>query len=230
MLNLRKAAQQLSLEIALVSFAVAAGTHARAQSYLGVLGGVAAISGDARSTLDASSSAFSSYDPANGGALEVLAGKHLSDYFTVQANYIWNANDMTVASGTFTATTQRGYQELRSSSQQSVLGNVLVYFRNRDSRLRPYLSVGTGLVHFSSAQQRLDLSVGGPVLPTRNFSSNFIALNVPVGIDVALGHRWAFRYTFSETISRNPIDDQLSPSGRHAFKNFLNLFGFVKSF
>ena len=57
-----------------------------------------------------------------------------------------------------------------------------------------------------------------------------IALNVPVGIDAALGRGWAFRYTFSETISGNPIDDHLSPSGRHSFKNFLNLFGFIKRF
>jgi hypothetical protein len=149
---------------------------------------------------------------------------------TVQANYIWNANDMTVTGGTFVGGIQQGYQERRSSSQQSVLGNILVYFRNRHSRLRPYLSVGTGLVHFSSAQERLDQNFGGPMLPPHGFDSNMIALNVPVGIDAALGHGWAFRYSFSETISRNPIDDHLSPSGRHSFKTFLNLFGFTKRF
>ena len=206
------------------------GISARAQIYVGALGGVASISRDARSTLNSVSSAFSSYNPRNGGALELLAGKHLSDYFTIQANYIWNANDMTVVSGAFTGGTQQGYQEVRSSSQQSVLGNILVYFRNRNSRLRPYLSVGTGLVHFSSTQQRIDVSVGAPVLPPRSFTSNMIGLNVPVGIDAALGRGWAFRYTFSETISKNPIDDHLSPSGQHAFKNFLNMFGFIKSF
>jgi len=230
MLTSRKAAQQNRLRIALVFAVASCGMSARAQIYVGALGGVASISGDARSTLSSVSSAFSSYNPRNGGALALLAGKHLSDYFTVQGNYIWNANDMTVAGGTFTGGTQQGYQEVRSSSQQSVLANVLVYFRGRDRRLRPYLSVGTGLVHFSSTQQQLDLSVGGPVLPPRSFSSNMIALNVPVGIDVALEHGWAFRYTFSETIGRSPIDDHLSPSGQHAFKTFLNLFGFIKSF
>ena len=229
MLTSRRTAQQNTLILAFF-FIAACGTSARAQIYVGVLGGIASISGDARSNLNSASSAFSSYDPRNGGAFELLAGKHLSDYFTVQGNYIWNANDMTVTGGTFIGGTQQGYQELRSSSQQSVLGNILVYFRNRDSRLRPYLSVGTGLVHFSSTQQSLDQVFGEPVLPSHSFSSNMIALNVPVGMDVTLGHGWAFRYTFSETISRNPIDDQLSPSGRHTFKNFLNLFGFTKRF
>src|SRR5215469_8812514 len=229
MLTSRKAAQQNRLRIALV-FVVASCASAWAQIYVGALGGVASISGDARSTLSSVSSAFSSYNPKNGGALELLAGKHLSDYFTVQANYIWNANDMTVAGGTSTGGTQQGYQEVRSSSQQSVLGNVLVYFRNRDRRLRPYLSVGTGLVHFSSTQQHVDLSVGEPLLPPRSFSSNMIALNVPVRIDIAVCHGYALRYTFSETITSKPIVNDLSPSSQHAFKNYLNLFGFIRSF
>lgn len=226
----KKAAQPLTPKVALVFFLLFCGIEAQAQTYVGVLGGVASISGDAGSTLTSGSSAFSSYNPRNGGALELLAGKHLSDYFAVQASYIWNANDMTVTGGTFFGGMQQGFQQVRNSSQQSLLGNMLVYFRNRDSRLRPYLSVGTGVVHFSSTQQHLNQSFGGPALPASSFSSNVIGLNVPVGIDVALGRGWAFRYTFSETISKNPIDDHLSPSGQHAFKNFLNLFGFIKRF
>lgn len=230
MFTSRKTAQQNTLKISLAFLIAFCGISARAQIYIGVMGGVASISGDASSRLNSASSAFSSYDPRNGGALELLAGRHLSDYWTVQATYIWNANDMTVTGATFTGGIQQGYQERRSSSQQSILGNILVYFRNRDSRLRPYLSVGTGLVHLSSAQDSLDQAFGDPVLPPHKFSSNMIALNVPVGMDVAVGHGWAFRYSFSETISRNPIDDHLSPSGRHTFKNFLNLFGFTKRF
>jgi Outer membrane protein beta-barrel domain len=230
MFSAKRTVQQNTLQIALAFFLAGCRTAARAQLYAGVLGGVASISGDARSMLSSGSSAFSSYDPKNGGAIEVLAGKHLSNYFTVQANYIWNANNMTVSGGTFIGGTQQAYQEYRSSYQLSVLGNVLVYFRNRDSRLRPYLSVGTGLLHFSSTQQRVDQALGGPVLPPHNFDSKMIALNVPVGIDVALGRGWALRYTFSENISGNPIDDHLSPSGQHSFKTFLNLFGFSKRF
>lgn len=203
---------------------------AQGQLYVGVLGGVSALSVDARSSFSSGSSAFSSYDPKNGGTFELLGGKHLSDYFTIQGSYIWNVNTLHVGAGSFLNTGQVGYQQTRGSSQSSFIAGVLVYFRNRDSRLRPYLSVGTGLVHFSSSEEHLDEAVGDPVLPPRNFSANTIALHVPVGMDVKLGKGWAFRYTFSETISKNPIDDRLSPSPQHAFKNFLNLFGFIKQF
>ena len=205
-------------------------TPVQGQVYVGVLGGVSALSGDARSTFSSSSSAFSSYDPKNGGTFELLAGKHLSDYFTIQGSYIWNANTLHVSAGSFVNAEQMGYQQTRDSSQQTLIAAVLVYFRKRDSRLRPYLSVGTGLVHFSSSEMHLDASVGEPVLPLRNFSANTIGLHVPVGIDVNIGKGWAFRYTFSETISKNPIDDRLSPSPQHPLKNFLNLFGFIKRF
>jgi hypothetical protein len=56
------------------------------------------------------------------------------------------------------------------------------------------------------------------------------ALHIPVGMDVKVRGGWAFRYTFSETVSKNPIDNQLSPSGQHSFKNFQNLFGLIKRF
>jgi len=203
---------------------------ALAQLYGGVLGGVSTLSGDARSLLNPGSTAFSSYDPRNGGAVAVLVGKHFSDYFSAQASYVWNSNELTLAAANFNNGMQQGYQEERSSSQQSLIGDVLVYFRGRDSRLRPYLSVGTGFVHFASSEERLQQVLGAPVLPPQRFSSNAIVLNVPVGMDVKLGKSWAFRYTFSETISQNPISDRLSPPGQHTFKNFQNLFGFIRRF
>jgi hypothetical protein len=200
------------------------------QLYAGALGGVATLSGDARSLLSSNSTAFSSYDPKNGGAVEVLVGKHFSDYFAVQGNFIWNGNRLTLTSAAFNNGAQQGYQETRRSSHQSVIGDLLVYFRNRDSRLRPYLSIGTGLVHFASSQERIDQALGTPALPPQRFSANMIALHVPVGIDVRLKKGWAFRYTFSETLSHNPISDRLSPAGQHRLMNFQNLFGFVKRF
>ncbi len=136
---------------------------AQAQFYAGVLGGVSTLSGDARSLLRPGSTAFSSYEPKNGGAVEVLVGRHFSDYFTVQADYIWNGNGLTLTSAAFNNGTQAGYQETRRSSQQSVLADVLVYFRKRNSRLRPYLSVGTGFVHFASSQERIEQILGTPI-------------------------------------------------------------------
>jgi hypothetical protein len=225
-----KAMQRSVLRIAVVVFVGCYwAAMAQPQFYAGVLGGVATLSGDARSLLSAGSTTFSSYDPKNGGAVEVLVGRHFSDYFTMQANYIWNGNTLTLTAGAFNGT-QKGYQETRGSSQQSAIADLLVYFRRRDSRLRPYLSIGTGLVHFASSQERIEQVVGTPNLPPQRFSSNMIALNVPVGMDVNLGKGWAFRYTFSETLSKNPVSDRLSPPGQHSLKNFQNLFGFIKRF
>ena len=203
---------------------------AHAQLYVGVLGGVSTLSGDARSLVTSGSIAFSSYNPANGGALGLLAGRHFSDYFSAQASYIWNENGLSLASANSGNVTQEGYQETRTSSQQTVIGNLLVYFRARDGRLRPYLSVGSGFMHFASTQENVQQVLGTPALPQRHFSSNLVVLNVPVGMDVNLGKGWVFRYTFSETISGNPVSDRLSPTGQHSFKNFQNLFGFIRRF
>jgi len=203
---------------------------ALAQLHAGALGGVATLSGDARSLLSPNSTALSSYDPKNGSVVEVLVGRHFSDYFAAQGNYIWNGNRLTLTSAAFSNGTQEGYQETRCSSQQSLIGDLLVYFRNRDSRLRPYLSVGTGFAHFASFQEQIKQLLGTSHLPPKRFSANMIALHVPVGIDVKLGRGWAFRYTFSETLSKNPISDRLSPTGQHRLMNFQNLCGFVKQF
>ena len=222
--------QPRMLRIAVLVFFGGCCATAHGQFYAGVLGGVSTLSGDARSVLSPGSNAFSSYDSKSGATLELLAGRHFSEYFTVQASYIWNPNELTLTSATFNNGTQQGYQESRTSSQQSVISDFLVYFRNRDSRLRPYLSVGTGLVHFASSRERLDQVLGTPVLPPQRFASNMIALHVPVGMDVNLGKGWAFRYTFSETLTKNPVSDRLSPPGQHNLKNFQNLFGFVRRF
>ncbi len=200
-----------------------------AQFYAGVMGGVATLSGDSRSMIGSTSS-FSSYDPKNGPAVEVLLGRHLSNYFTVQGEYIWNSNTLNFTSDVMSGSGQQAYQETRSSSQQSVIGDLLIYFRKRDSRLRPFLSVGTGIVHLSSSQQQINQLIGAPVLPPQHFSSNMAALHVPVGLDVKLTKGWAFRYSFSETLSSNPISAKLSPPGRHRLQNFQNLFGIIKQF
>jgi hypothetical protein len=219
-----------NLMIAMVLFLVCnCAVTLEAQVYAGLLGGVATLSGDSRSLLGSSSS-FSSYDPKNGPALEVLLGKHLSDYFTVQGEYIWNSNTLILTSAVLSNGAQHGYEERRSSSQQSVIGDLLIYFRKRGSRLRPFLSVGGGLVHLTSSQQQIDQLIGAPVLPPRQFSSNKIAFHVPVGMDVNLTKGWSFRYTFSETLTTNPISDRLNPPAMHNLQNFQNLFGIIKQF
>lgn len=216
--------------LAIVVLSCYAPALARAQLYGGILGGVASLSGDARSAISSGSTSFWSYDPKNGGDLSLLFGKHFSDYFSAQGSYTWNENELSLSAGSSGTGAEQAYQETRRSSQQTVLGNLLVYFRARKSRLRPYLSVGTGIVHFSSTEESIQQALGAPILLPHHFSANRVVLNVPVGMDVDLGKRWAFRYTFSETISGNPISDRLSPPGQHSFKNFQNLFGFIRQF
>src|SRR6266571_3848256 len=203
---------------------------AQSEFYAGLQAGVSTLSGDAASVLTASAANFSSYNPVNGIALSAIFGRNISEYVSLQADYIYNRNRLTLASGAFSNGTLNSYQEVRGSSQQSVIGDVLVYFRQRQSRLRPYLSVGTGVVHFSSFQQRVNLVAGSPSLPPQNFSSNLVALHVPVGMDVKLRGGWMFRYSFSETLTKNPISDHLSPPGPHSLKNFQNLFGIIRRF
>src|SRR5215472_3035159 len=177
--------------IALLSWNAPALAHA--QLYAGILGGVSSLSGDARLIVSSDSTTFSSYDPKNGGDVSVLFGKHLSDYFSAQVSYSWNENELSLNAASSGGGLQQAYQQTRSSSQRSGLGNVLVYFRQRKSRLRPYLSVGTGFMHFASKQESLQDVLGSPALPPQQFSASVIVLNVPVGIDVNMGKGWAFR-------------------------------------
>jgi hypothetical protein len=60
--------------------------------------------------------------------------------------------------------------------------------------------------------------------------STRVVLRVAVGIDLALGDRWSVRYSFSETISGNPISARLTPPGERNLANFQNLFGVVRRF
>src|SRR5215469_3272389 len=183
-LSRRRRHQRAMQVFAIVLLSWNAPALAHAQLYAGILGGVSSLSGDARSIVSSDSIAFSSYDPKNGEDVSVLFGKHFSDYFSAQVSYTWNENDVSLAAGSSGNGVQQAYQQTRSSSQQSLLGNVLVYFRQRQSRLRPYLSAGTGFMHFASRQESLQQVLGAPTLPAQRFSANVIVLNVPVGMDV----------------------------------------------
>ncbi len=201
---------------------------AQAVPFVGIQGGVATLSSDARAVLTPQGLNTSVYTPANGPAINLFGGAHLTDYLSVQGSYIWNSNDLTLSSSS--PISNIFYQQSRTSSQAAFIVDFLVYFRRLNSRLRPYLAVGTGIDHFASRQEQLKASGGTPVLPPVRFSSTHAVLHVPVGIDVALTHRVAFRYSFSETIRHNDIGGQLSPPGNRSLANFQNLFGIVFRF
>jgi hypothetical protein len=197
-------------------------------AYLGALGGIATLSADAGSQSVPNRLDLSSYSPSNGGAFDLFAGAHVYNYFSLQADFIanWNGlqlNSSSSSSGAF-------YQEKRSSTQQAGIVSLLVHFRRRNSRVRPYLAIGTGIAHLSSRHERL-LAVGGtPSLPPAEFSWTGAVLRSHVGIDLRLARKLAFRYSFSETIGHNEISKNLAPPAPRGLKNFQNLFGIVIAF
>jgi outer membrane protein W len=197
--------------------------------FAGALYGVSALSADARSVTTDSAAAVSLYDPKNGPALNVFAGIHIAQYFSVQANWMWNSNDLTLTSSFTTPQTGAFYEQHRESRQHAVVLDGLIYFRRMDSAIRPYLGTGLSLVHFSS-DQTVTSAAQGVTTPAGKIASTRIGLRSHVGIDFKLSRLLSFRYSFSETISGNPISPSLTPPGRRALMNFQNLFGFVGRF
>lgn len=196
--------------------------------FVGAVTGVSALSADARSEITTDGADVSLYKPENGPALNILLGMHVREYVTVQANYIWNRNDLLLASVRSTDRGQSFYEQPRTSSQHAIVGDLLVYFRERRSVVRPYLSLGVGVV-------RLETLVDGPargrnnVPPAETLRANRATLRVAVGLDLRLGRGWSARYSFSENVSGNPISAQLSPPGQRSLANFQNLFGVVRA-
>lgn len=217
----------------LIAFAVwiAAAEHVEAQDahriYAGALFGVSTLSGDARSATTGSSADASMYKPENGVALNLFAGAHVARFVSLQTNYVFNRNDVTL----FASSTLPGafYEQPRESAQHAFVADLLLYFRNRQSGIRPYLGTGLAVVRFRSPAVTGGL-IHGIAPPAGDIESTKMALRSHVGIDFRLGRRWSFRYSFSETISANPISPHLMPMGERGLANFQNLFGMLMQF
>jgi opacity protein-like surface antigen len=203
---------------------------AQTNRFVGVLAGVSTLSADGRSITAGNQSAVSLYKPENGPAVNVFAGVHLTDYLSIQGSYVWERNRLTLTSTQASQTGGVFYEQSRTSAQHAVIGDLMLYFRNRQTWFRPYLSVGSGFVYFTSREQALAAVRGTPRLPEQEFDSTAPALRVAVGMDFALRAGWALRYSFSETIRSNPISEQLSPPGQRNLANFQNLFGIFRRF
>ena len=217
----------------LVALVLVFASRERAQSqqrYLGAVAGISTLSADAQTSITANVTAVSLYRPFNGPALNVFGGIHLTDLLTLQGNYVYNANDLTAVSTRLSEGREELFEQRRRSTQHGVIGDVLIYFRNRQSWARPYLSSGGGSVRFRSAAQDVVSLRGAPDLLPNKFTSTAPALRVAVGIDLTFRAGWAVRYSFSETIRGNPVSSRLTPAGERNLANFQNLFGVVKLF
>ena len=96
--------------------------------------------------------------------------------------------------------------------------------------MRPYLSVGLGVVRLHTNEAGPSVARGAAGPPTNTLAATRPLLRVAVGMDVALRMGWSARYSFSESLSGNPISAQLSPPGQRNLANFQNLFGLVRTF
>jgi hypothetical protein len=208
--------------------AVGSLASAEVAPYVGAIGGISTLSADAGARATTSGLSLSSYSPQNGGALNLFVGLHLHNYFSLQADYIWNENDLVLNSAASGSKTF--YQQERSSTQQAGVLDFLIYFRRRGSRIRPYLGTGGGILHLSSRAGPLLGSGRAPVLPPAAFSATRPLFRSHVGIDLRLSHRVDLRYSFSESLSKNDLSKHLSPPAPRRLANFQNLFGFVVRF
>jgi len=204
--------------------------QAQSRFFVGGIGGIATLSADGQTLITTESVSFSTYRPSNGAAFNVFGGTHLNEFLSLQGNYVWNHNQMTVTASKASSDSLNVYEERRESSQHGAILDLLLYFRNRESWARPYLSAGSGVVRFKSDHRESLNDRGAPARLPIEFTSTDLALRVAVGIDIAIGRQFAFRYSFSETIRKNPVSSRQSPPGDRNLANFQNLFGIVKYF
>jgi hypothetical protein len=197
--------------------------------FAGGLFGVSTLSADGRSVTTADEAATSLYKPENGLALNIFAGIHVTEYFSIQGNWMWNRNDIALVSS-FVADDGGGfYEQHRRSHQHAFDLDWLIYFRRRDSPVRPYLGTGLAVLHFTG-NEIVSSSEHGLAPPRGNISSTRVGLRSHVGIDIRVSRRSSFRYSFSETISGNPISPSLTPPATRRLANFQNLFGWLWKF
>ena len=204
----------------LILFLLTAFLQLGAQNFAGAAGGISTLSADGATT-GSPPAAFSLYKPDNGAAAAIFAGRHFSDWLSAQAGYGWNRNSVVMSAGSAAA----AYDFPARAGMHTVVAELMVYFRRRNERLRPYLSVGTGFTHLRAASSGAPSIAGAIALPPPEFSATGACLRVAVGMDVLVRGGFALRYTFAETIQKNAISARLTPPGSRNLANFQNLWG-----
>ncbi|MEP7364476.1 MAG: outer membrane beta-barrel protein [Acidobacteriota bacterium] len=189
--------------------------------FAGAMGGVATISADAR-TVGTPPAQFSAYKPQNGPSALAFGGRHFNNYFSAQLSYAWNRNNL-VFSGA-DVLSGASYEQPGQATLHTVVAEAMVYFRPAKSRVRPYLSAGPGVTVLRAAVGPL-LVRGTLPVPDGPVHSTRPSVRVAVGMDVRMGRNVWFRYSFCETIQRNPLSQALRPPAQRNLANFQNLWG-----
>ncbi|MFN0170683.1 MAG: outer membrane beta-barrel protein [Bryobacteraceae bacterium] len=210
-------------------FLLPAVAAAQANWFGGGFAGVSTLSADATAETVSGAGRLAQYKPENGLTAMGFFGRHVNDYFSVQATYGWNANDVGLLSASVGGSGQLSERSYRAR-MNTVLGEGMLYFRNRRSSVRPYLSAGAGVSHLRAEGRDRLTSIGStPAFPD-TFSSSGVAFRAAVGIDLRMTGGLAFRYSFAETIQANGLSRQLTPRGKRNLANFQNLFGLIWEF
>ncbi len=196
-------------------------------TFFGAMGGVSTISADAR-VVGSPPERTSAYKPENGPTAVLFAGRHFSDYFSIQASYGWNRNAVTLSASD--VTTGNSFDLPVRTVFHTFAVEAMAYFRPRASRLRPYLSAGPALVLLHADADGTTHVRGSPILPASRIRATKPGLRVAVGIDWRLATHFALRYSFSETIQPNPLSRSLTPPGERGLANFQNWWGVLWSF
>jgi hypothetical protein len=160
--------------------------------------------------------------------LLLFAGRHFGQYFSAQLSYGWNHNDVLLTGSDVASSAS--FDLPTRVTMHTVMAEAMVYFRRRDSRLRPYLSAGPGIVSTRREATGSAHVRGSPPLPSAKAEALQPALRVAVGIDWRVREHVALRYSFSETIQRNPISRSLIPAGERNLANFQNWWGIAWTF
>ena len=197
--------------------------------FVGVVGGSSQLSGDPTGIVSPTGFATSVYKPETGPAVNAFVGRHLREYVTLQASYTWSRNDVAFFGARGTLIESRFYEQPHRTAHHTFIGDVLVYFRERTSRVRPYLSGGLGFLLLSSEQRSGSID-GGLSPPPTTFTATDFTSRVAVGVDVVVGDGWRVRYSFSENLGPNPLSRQLDPQGTRGLMTFQNLLGVMREF
>ncbi|MBM3762591.1 MAG: porin family protein [Acidobacteria bacterium] len=200
------------------------------QWFAGGTAGIATLSGDGATNIDRDQTAISLYQPKNGPAFQIFAGKHIREYFSLQAAYGFNRNNVTFTGLATANNREDSFEQARTATQQSFGLDAMIHVLPRTNRFRPYVSGGAGTIHLASSSKSVRIQKGNPTLPPNEFSNSKLYWRTAVGLDLRLRPGWQFRYTFWETVSANPLSAQLRPRGKALFLNFLNQFGIVREF
>src|SRR5262249_7249621 len=99
---------------------------AQAAYYVGGLAGISNLSADGRPLFSSNSTSTSLYKPENGPLLNLFGGVDWNSFLSTQVNYIWNRNDVSFSALSVSEQGAAAYQDLRTSRQQAVIGDVLL--------------------------------------------------------------------------------------------------------